>query len=99
MEGKKGATCKEKGGRRNKKKSPELVDTKKTEVNTNESRKRTCTENSADKPQATAANNTQIDKELKKEYQKNKTRFQQIEEKLAQLNRAKLSLEASDGFT
>ncbi|MEO6233231.1 MAG: ABC-F family ATP-binding cassette domain-containing protein [Ferruginibacter sp.] len=41
-----------------------------------------------------AGNNSQIDKELKKEYQKNKNRFQQIEEKLAQLNKSKLSLEA-----
>ncbi|UEG48926.1 ABC-F family ATP-binding cassette domain-containing protein [Ferruginibacter lapsinanis] len=37
--------------------------------------------------------NTSIDKELKKEYQKNKNRFQQIEEKLAQLNKRKLELE------
>ncbi len=36
-----------------------------------------------------------VDKELKKEYQKNKTRFQQIEEKLAQLNQRKISLEAA----
>jgi ATP-binding cassette subfamily F protein 3 len=35
-----------------------------------------------------------VDKEVKKEYQKNKTRFQQIEEKLAQLNQRKTSLEA-----
>jgi ATP-binding cassette subfamily F protein 3 len=34
-----------------------------------------------------------FDKELKKEYQKNKTRFQQIEEKLAQLNQRKAALE------
>ncbi|CAN5445763.1 ABC-F family ATP-binding cassette domain-containing protein [soil metagenome] len=34
-----------------------------------------------------------VDKELKKEYQKNKTRFQQIEEKLAQLNQRKAALE------
>ena len=36
-----------------------------------------------------------VDKELKKEYQKNKTRFQQIEEKLAQLNQRKIALEAA----
>ena len=36
-----------------------------------------------------------VDKELKKEYQKNKTRFQQIEEKLAQLNQRKITLEAA----
>ncbi len=41
-----------------------------------------------------SGNNSQIDKELKKEYQKNKNRFQQIEEKLAQLNKSKISLEA-----
>ena len=35
-----------------------------------------------------------VDKDIKKEYQKNKTRFQQIEEKLAQLNQRKTSLEA-----
>ncbi len=35
-----------------------------------------------------------VDKEVKKEYHKNKTRFQQIEEKLAQLNQRKASLEA-----
>ena len=50
--------------------------------------------NSADKSQVTTVNNTQIDKELKKEYQKNKSRFQQIEEKLAQLNKGKADLEA-----
>lgn len=36
-----------------------------------------------------------VDKELKKEYQKNKNRFQQIEEKLAQLNQRKTTLEAT----
>jgi ATP-binding cassette subfamily F protein 3 len=36
-----------------------------------------------------------VDKELKKEYQKNKTRFQQIEEKLAQLNQRKAALETT----
>ncbi|MDN3657498.1 ABC-F family ATP-binding cassette domain-containing protein [Ferruginibacter paludis] len=36
-----------------------------------------------------------LDKELKKEYQKNKTRFQQIEEKLAQLNHRKAALETT----
>ena len=35
-----------------------------------------------------------VDKDVKKEYQKNKNRFQQIEEKLAQLNKDKISLEA-----
>ncbi len=43
-----------------------------------------------------------VDKEVKKEYQKNKTRFQQIEEKLAQLNQRKTLLETSmaspDGY-
>ena len=45
----------------------------------------------------TAATITQqrspVDKEVKKEYQKNKTRFQQIEEQLAQLNKKKAELE------
>ncbi len=36
-----------------------------------------------------------VDKEVKKEYQKNKTRFQQIEEKLALLNKEKLNLETA----
>ena len=35
-----------------------------------------------------------IDKELKKEYQKQKNRFQQLEEKIAQLNKKKTELEA-----
>ncbi|MGG9971736.1 ribosomal protection-like ABC-F family protein [Ferruginibacter sp. SUN002] len=39
--------------------------------------------------------NTSIDKELKKEYQKNKNRFQQIEEKLAVLNKRKAELETA----
>jgi ATP-binding cassette subfamily F protein 3 len=47
-------------------------------------------------PVVQPANNQRspVDKEVKKEYQKNKTRFQQIEEKLAQLNKEKLNLEA-----
>ena len=36
-----------------------------------------------------------VDKEVKKEYQKNKNRFQQIEEKLAQLNNSNVELEQS----
>ncbi|MES2430850.1 MAG: ATP-binding cassette domain-containing protein [Bacteroidota bacterium] len=46
-------------------------------------------------PEPTPQNNAPVDKELKKEYQKNKNRFQQIEEKLAQLNKRKLELEAT----
>ena len=46
---------------------------------------------------------TPVDKEVKKEYQKNKTRFQQIEEKLAQLNKGKAELEqlmaSPDGYS
>jgi ATP-binding cassette, subfamily F, member 3 len=38
--------------------------------------------------------NAPVDKELKKEYQKNKNRFQQLEEKVAQLNKRKAELEA-----
>jgi len=38
--------------------------------------------------------NTNIDKELKKEYQKHKNRFNQLEEKIAQLNKQKIELEA-----
>jgi ATP-binding cassette, subfamily F, member 3 len=40
-------------------------------------------------------NNSNVDKELKKEYQKHKNRFQQIEEKLAKLNAEKVQLEAA----
>ncbi len=43
------------------------------------------------KPQIT---NNSIDKELKKEYQKHKNRFTQLEEKIAQLNKQKIQLEA-----
>jgi ATP-binding cassette, subfamily F, member 3 len=39
--------------------------------------------------------NSSVDKELKKEYQKHKNRFQQIEEKLAKLNTRKVELEAA----
>jgi len=38
--------------------------------------------------------NSGIDKELKKEYQKHKNRFNQLEEKIAQLNKQKTQLEA-----
>jgi ATP-binding cassette subfamily F protein 3 len=40
-------------------------------------------------------NNAPVDKELKKEYQKNKNRFQQLEEKVAQLNKRKAELEVT----
>ncbi len=39
--------------------------------------------------------NNSVDKELKKEYQKHKNRFHQIEEKLAKLNTSKVELEAA----
>ena len=39
--------------------------------------------------------NTHIDKELKKEYQKHKNRFNQLEEKIAQLSKQKIELEAA----
>ena len=45
--------------------------------------------------EVTATVRTPVDKEVKKEYQKNKTRFQQIEEKLAQLNQRKMALETA----
>ncbi len=41
------------------------------------------------------APNTHIDKELKKEYQKHKNRFVQLEEKIAQLSKQKIELEAA----
>ena len=49
-------------------------------------------------PAAVKENNSQrssIDKELKKELQKHKNRFQQLEEKIAQLNKKKETLEAA----
>ena len=53
-------------------------------------------------PQAPNNQRSPFDKEIKKEYQKNKTRFQQIEEKLAQLNKTKAALEllmaSPDGY-
>jgi ATP-binding cassette subfamily F protein 3 len=61
------------------------------------------TKNSKDQPfkketvvetaQAVTLQRSPVDKEIKKEYQKNKTRFQQIEEQLAQLNKKKAELE------
>ena len=39
--------------------------------------------------------NAHVDKELKKEYQKHKNRFNQLEEKIAQLNKQKIELEAA----
>ena len=50
------------------------------------------------KTAAAPANNNQrssIDKELKKELQKQKNRFQQLEEKIAQLNKKRITLEAA----
>ncbi|GAB2809207.1 ABC-F family ATP-binding cassette domain-containing protein [Ferruginibacter profundus] len=44
---------------------------------------------------AATTQNTGIDKELKKELQKQKNRFQQLEEKIAQLNKKKAELEAA----
>lgn len=46
-------------------------------------------------PQSVTQQRSPVDKEIKKEYQKNKTRFQQIEEQLAQLNKKKGDLEIS----
>jgi ATP-binding cassette subfamily F protein 3 len=49
-----------------------------------------------EKPQSNSnEGRTSIDKELKKEYQKQKNRFQQLEEKIAQLNKKKADLEAA----
>lgn len=51
-----------------------------------------------EQPKAAAApvnNNSVIDKELKKELQKQKNRFQQLEEKIAQVNKKKTDLEAA----
>jgi ATP-binding cassette, subfamily F, member 3 len=48
---------------------------------------------SNDKQQTTDSRNA-IDKELKKEYQKQKNRFQQLEEKIAKLNIEKTALES-----
>ncbi len=46
-------------------------------------------------PEPVTTQRSPVDKEVKKEYQKNKTRFQQIEEKLAQLNQRRVLLEAA----
>ena len=52
--------------------------------------------------EVTATIRNPVDKEMKKEYQKHKSRFQQIEEKLAQLNQRKSVLEtamaSSEGY-
>jgi ATP-binding cassette subfamily F protein 3 len=45
-------------------------------------------------PTPQPSNHSPVDKELKKELQKHKNRFQQIEEKIAQLTKRKLELEA-----
>ena len=47
------------------------------------------------KEQKQTANNNPVDKELKKEYQKHKNRFNQVEEKIAQLAKQKTELEAA----
>jgi len=49
----------------------------------------------AQAPVQQPVNNLPVDKELKKEYQKHKNRFQQLEEKIAQLNKRKIELEAT----
>ena len=49
----------------------------------------------AQAPVQQPVNNLPFDKELKKEYQKHKNRFQQIEEKIAQLTKRKAELEAA----
>ena len=50
-------------------------------------------ETAADVMPSVTQQRSPVDKEIKKEYQKNKSRFQQIEEKLAQLNQRKTALE------
>ena len=50
-------------------------------------------ETAADVMPSVTQQRSPVDKEIKKEYQKNKSRFQQIEEKLAQLNQRKTTLE------
>ena len=47
------------------------------------------------KEQKPATTNSPVDKELKKEYQKYKNRFTQLEEKIAQLNKEKATLETA----
>ncbi|HMO63397.1 MAG TPA: ABC-F family ATP-binding cassette domain-containing protein [Ferruginibacter sp.] len=47
------------------------------------------------KPASGNLSHAEADKELKKEYQKNKNRFQQLEEKIAQLSKQKATLEAA----
>ena len=50
-------------------------------------------ETAADVMPSVTQQRSPVDKEIKKEYLKNKSRFQQIEEKLAQLNQRKTALE------
>ena len=50
-------------------------------------------ETAADVMPSVTQQRSPVDKEIKKEYLKNKSRFQQIEEKLAQLNQRKTTLE------
>ncbi len=47
------------------------------------------------KEQKVPSNNNPVDKDIKKEYQKYKNRFNQVEEKIAQLNKQKTQLEAA----
>ncbi len=51
-------------------------------------------ESKAPQPAPVQEQRTSIDKELKKEYQKQKNRFQQLEEKIAKLNTQKTELES-----
>ncbi len=60
---------------------------------TQEEKKTPVPQENVNSKQATV--NSAIDKELKKEYQKYKNRFNQLEEKIAQLNKQKAELEAA----
>ncbi|MEO5894024.1 MAG: ABC-F family ATP-binding cassette domain-containing protein [Ferruginibacter sp.] len=69
------------------------ADTRKNSDNIDRQKKDNAPKNAVHNQSQPSSNNSPVDKELKKEYQKNKNRFQQIEEKLAQLNKDKAGLE------
>ncbi len=69
-----------------------IVEEKKTVVENKTAQNKAETKNEKPLP-GNNESRTSIDKELKKEYQKQKNRFQQLEEKIAQLSKKKTELE------
>lgn len=84
--------------RREAAKSKELKAAEQGSKNTKEPEKRVEEKKAVAKEELTnnkpPITNNSIDKELKKEYQKHKNRFNQLEEKIAELNKQKIQLEA-----